>query len=106
MVAKKNKINKKNSATKLVWYTAEQTFKKVSKNKVFQQAYKEETARIKLAKQIRELRTTSGLTQRVVAQRAGMPQSVIARVEGGEHGLSLETLSKIATVFGKKVQLV
>ena len=63
-------------------------------------------ARLRLSKQIRDIRGSQQLTQKTVAQRAGMPQSVIARAESGEHGLSLDTLSKIATVLGKKVQLV
>jgi len=31
---------------------------------------------------------------------------VIARMESGEHSVSLDTLNKIATALGKEVQLV
>ena len=41
-----------------------------------------------------------------MADRAGMPQSVIARIESGTRGMSLDTLGKIAIVLGKKIELV
>jgi DNA-binding XRE family transcriptional regulator len=88
------------------WHSFEDVLKKASRAKTFSKVYDEELARLALAKTIRELRALSHLTQKGVAERAGMPQSVIARLESGEHGVSLDTLNKIATVFGKRVALV
>ena len=72
----------------------------------YQRAYKEEITRLNLVRQIRELRVTKKLTQKMVAKRAKMPQSVVARLESGEHSFSLDTLQRLALVFGKEVRLV
>ena len=90
----------------LKWVSFEQLLKKASKSKAFRKAYREEMQRLRLAKQIRELRTSKRLTQKAVAKRADMPQSVIARVESGSRGISVDTLGKIAHTLGKEVQLV
>ena len=103
---KKNKIKKRVKNQRLQWYTFEEVFKRASKKKEFRTAYNVELSRLRLARRIRELRSSQKLTQKIVAQRAGMPQSVIARMESGERGISVDTLEKVAHAFGKKVQLV
>ena len=90
---------------KLEWYSFEDVFAEFSKNKAFLRAYNEELQRRSLAKQIRALRSAQKLTQKVVAERAGMPQSVIARIESGQSGISLDTLGRVAHTFGKHIQL-
>lgn len=87
-------------------YTFDQVLRKLSKNKGFRKGYAEEMARLKLAGQIKTIRTSKKMTQKAVAQKAGMPQSVIARIESGEHSVSVDTLSKVAHAFGKQVELV
>lgn len=99
---KRIKITKKD----LKWHTLDEVFRKAAKSKAFREAYHEEMLRIRLAKQIRTLRTAQRLTQKAVAKRADMPQSVIARVESGSRGISVDTLGKIAHTLGKEVQLV
>ena len=93
------KIPKKKSQLKL--YTLEQVFKK--RDKEFERGYAAESARIALAKKIRETRTSKRLTQHAVAERANMPQSVIARIESGEHSVSVDTLARVAHALGKKI---
>lgn len=90
----------------LKWHSFGDVFSKVSLKSKFQRAYHEEIVRLRLAKQIRELRVAHQMTQRVVAQRAGMPQSVIARIESGDRGISVDTLGRVAHTLGKEVQLV
>ena len=90
----------------LRWHSFDQVFKKASKKKEFKASYNAESSRLRLAKRIRELRTVLRLSQKIVAQRAGMPQSVIARVESGGKGITLDTLGRIAHAFGKEVELV
>ncbi len=97
---------KKNTTHDLKWHSFEEVFGKVSKKKDFQKAYSEEIVRLRLAKQIRELRISHHMTQQIVAKKAGMPQSVIARIESGDRGISVETLGKIAHTLGKEVRLV
>ncbi|ERL64229.1 helix-turn-helix domain-containing protein [Schleiferilactobacillus shenzhenensis] len=50
-------------------------------------------------------RKDAKLTQRQLAERAHVPQSTIARIERGEN-TSMETLSKLATAMGKKLDVV
>jgi|SRR3989344_1992790 len=99
---KKIKITEKD----LQGRTFEEMLTKLSRNKGFLKSYAEESARRRLAKQIRELRISRQMTQRVVAQRSGMPQSVIARIESGDRGISVDTLGRVAHTLGKEVQLV
>lgn len=90
----------------VVFYSADEVFKKWQKSKRFQKAYNEEMARLKLARQIKESRLARRLTQKVLAERAGMPQSVIARMESGNHSFSLGTLYRVSKVLKKEIQLV
>ena len=99
---KKVKLTKKD----LKWRSFEDVFKGLSKSKAFKEAYAEEITRRRLAKQICDLRISRQMTQRVVAQRSGMPQSVIARIESGDRGISVDTLGRVAHTLGKEVQLV
>ena len=97
---------KKKQQQNFKWHSFDEVFGKVSKKKEFQRAYSEEMVRLRLAKQIRDLRTSHQMTQRVVAQKSGMPQSVIARIESGDRGISVDTLGRVAHTLGKEVQLV
>lgn len=87
-------------------YTYKQVFGKYAKNKEFQRGYREESMRIKLAVKIRKMRVARKMTQEEVAEKASMPQSVIARLESGEHSVSLDTLNRVAHALGKEVELV
>jgi DNA-binding XRE family transcriptional regulator len=90
----------------LKFHTLTEVIESKMSSPVFRKAYDEEMARLKLAKQIREMRLNSRLTQKAVAAKADMPQSVIARIESGTHSYSLGTLYRIASVFNKEIQLV
>lgn len=86
--------------------TFNEVFSEVSKDESFKQAYNEEITRLRLAQEVRLLRTKKHLTQEGVAQKAGMPQSVVARIESGERSVSVDTLGRIAYALGKEVHLV
>lgn len=90
----------------LKWYTFEETFSKVLKNKKTKKAYDEELSRRRLAYQVRKVREAKKMTQAAVAQKTDMPQSVIARLESGTHSVSVDTLSKVALALGKHIELV
>ena len=98
----KNKTNKTN---KIKWQSFEQTFKKASKTKTFKKVYNEEKLRLKLAQQIREIRKQKKITQKTVAKRSDMTQSVIARLERGEDGISVDTLGRVAHALDKNLIL-
>ncbi len=52
---------------------------------------------------IRHLRKERSLTQSGLAQRIGVQQSDLCRMENGEYKVSLETLFKILGVFGMDI---
>lgn len=89
----------------LKWVSFDDALKEALKSKAFRKAYDEEHARLRMAKQIRDIRKAKRLTQADVAKKAAMPQSVIARIESGQHAFTLGTLDRIAHAFNKKVVL-
>lgn len=50
-------------------------------------------------------RSEAGLSQRELAERAGMSTSQIARIERGRHDVNIETLRRIARALGKRLVL-
>ena len=55
---------------------------------------------------IYEARTSAGLTQQQLADRVGMYQSAIARLEDADYdGHSLKTLERIAFALGKRIEI-
>ena len=89
----------------LVWYSFEDVLKNAMKKKGFREAYEELQLRRRIAQQVRESRAAKKMTQKGVAHKAGMPQSVVARIESGEHGISVDTLGRVAHALGKEVIL-
>jgi DNA-binding XRE family transcriptional regulator len=86
-------------------YNFDDILKEELKSPKFRKAYEEELARLYLVREIRETRKAKKLTQKDMAKKTDMPQSVIARIESGRHAFSFSTLYRIAAVFGKKVVL-
>ena len=98
---KQNNTAKKGFRT----YSFRDVFGKDLKSDTFRSAYLQEIVRLRLARQMREMRIAKKLTQKDVAERANMLQSVVARIESGKHSPSLYTLERLANVFHKEVQL-
>lgn len=59
-----------------------------------------------VARVIREARKARGLTQQEVADKLGVSKGTYNRYEDEESNLSIETIGKIATVFGAKPKLI
>ncbi len=99
---KMKSINKTQPKTK----SLDSLLNKSLKSQTFKESYNEELFRLKIASEIKNLRTMKKLTQEKFAEKADMPQSVIARIESGKHSISLDTLNRLAFALGKQVQLV
>lgn len=56
-----------------------------------------------IGSQIRQMRTDRGWTQMELAQKSGLPQSHISRIEKAEYTATYKTLEKIARAFGVEV---
>ena len=54
----------------------------------------------KLAEDLTTWRKLKGLTQAQVADRAGVSRSALARLEGGEGGVTLESLLRVLRALG------
>lgn len=91
---------------KLEFISFEEALREQMKLPGFKEGYHAEINRLRVAYQLKMLRKKKKLTQRQVAEKAKMPQSVIARLESGTHGVSLDTLYRIADVFDKQVGFV
>jgi transcriptional regulator with XRE-family HTH domain len=53
-----------------------------------------------------ELRAHTGETQKELGRRLGMTESMISRLERGDHVPSLKTLCRIADAFGRRLEIV
>jgi ribosome-binding protein aMBF1 (putative translation factor) len=80
-------------------YLAEQL-----KDPEFKAGFDAESARLESAVALMNERVRAGLTQRELAQRADVPQFMIARIEHGQN-TSINTMSKIAFALGKNLKV-
>ncbi len=66
----------------------------------------EERVHAKVARQIYDLRTATGLSQSELAERVGTTQSAISRLESADYeGHSLSMLRRVAEALGAKVEV-
>lgn len=69
-------------------------------------AVEAERINIRVGREIHRVRTEAGLTQRQLADRVGMHQSAIARLEDADYsGHSLNTLERFAAAIGKRLEI-
>lgn len=74
------------------------------KNKTFREAYEHYRGVLTIGLQIRDLRETAGFTQKKLADRLGVSQQVIARLENGEaDNPTVSTLERIAKATGHRL---
>jgi transcriptional regulator with XRE-family HTH domain len=57
----------------------------------------------RLAMKLKQFRTARGMTQEVLAKKAGLTQVHIARLESGKHDPTLGTLQRLAKALKVKV---
>lgn len=60
---------------------------------------------MKAARLLRQARRRAGLSQRALAQRAGVPQPQIARIESGTVSPRLDTLDRLLSATGSGLEL-
>ena len=74
------------------------------RNKTFREAFEHYSNTLSVGLLIRDTHKKSGLTQKEFASRMGVSQQVISRLEKGDiDNPTIDTLSKIADVAGKKL---
>ncbi len=73
----------------------------------FTQEYECERQQVRIAHGIRVAREDRGLTQRAVAEAAGVTQQVVSRIENASAGSMLHTtVCEVAAALGMDVRLV
>lgn len=75
------------------------------KDPEFRIGFEKAGERLAVAYAIAEMRHKARLSQKEVADKLMISQSAIARIEQGGQNLTIETLRKIAELFGKKVKI-
>jgi predicted transcriptional regulator len=82
--------------------------KKKLTSKDFRVAYEEAAMHLKVARLLEELRQKAGLTQAELADKAGVSQPMIARMERGDQDRipTLSTINKVFGALGYEVDLV
>jgi len=64
---------------------------------------KNNSERLRIGQRIAELRKEQNLTQTQLAERCGLQQAHIARIEAGRYSVGLDTLTQIADALGMKI---
>jgi len=72
----------------------------------FKKAWEESEVEYLIARNIINFRKKRGLTQKQLAVALGTQQSVVSRIENGEHNLSIESIKSIAHVLGTDVATI
>lgn len=62
--------------------------------------------RKRIGERIAEIRAIKRMTQQEVADIAELKRSNISRIESGMYNVTLDTLAKIASALGKKIDFV
>jgi len=61
--------------------------------------------KMSIAQQIKEIRLQLGYTQAEMAKKLGVIQQFISQLETGRENLTIDTLERIADVYGKKLTI-
>jgi predicted transcriptional regulator len=75
------------------------------KDPEFCKAYKALEPEYEIIKQILKARSELNITQKELAERVGIKQSNISRLESGNYNPSLDFLKKIASGLGKELHI-
>ena len=67
---------------------------------------KDYEARKRIGERIRQLRTQRGISQVELAEKAGLIQPHIVRIEQGRYSVGLDTLQAIAKALGCTVDII
>lgn len=80
--------------------------KELMKDPAVKAEYNRLEPEFELASSLMQARIDKKLTQAELAERAGVSQVMIARLESGASNPTFATLSKVAGVLGKELKLV
>jgi DNA-binding XRE family transcriptional regulator len=61
--------------------------------------------RNEIGNRIAQLREKKGMTQKELAEKSGILQNNISRIEAGRYNVTLDTLAKLSAALGSKIEL-
>ncbi|MDR3177007.1 MAG: helix-turn-helix domain-containing protein [Desulfovibrio sp.] len=71
----------------------------------FAVAWEETREEFSIAREIIRTRVAAGMSQKELAEKIGTTQSVVARLESGEHTPSVSTLKRVAEATHSKLRI-
>ena len=80
--------------------------KEALKDPAFKKAYDALEPEFKLASSLIQARIDKKLTQQQLAKKAGVSQTIVARLESGETNPTIGTVNRVAGILGKEIGLV
>lgn len=85
--------------------TLDEHLAKEMENPEFKKEYQSLTPEYEIVRQIIQARTEQNLTQKELANRIGIRQSNISRLESGNYNPSLDFLKRVAEGLGKELHI-
>jgi ribosome-binding protein aMBF1 (putative translation factor) len=85
--------------------TSDQVLARQLKDPKFRAEWERTALARAVATRLVQYRAEHGLTQTALAERLGMKQPAIARLESAEHNPRLDTLARLATTLGFEFQI-
>ena len=73
------------------------------KDPEFKKGFELETKKLEMSLAVINLRKKKKISQSKLAEKIGMKQSAVGRIEAGKQNLTIETLQKIAFAFNKEL---
>jgi DNA-binding XRE family transcriptional regulator len=94
---------KKNRNVSIDYEAHERLRKEFEKSPAYRKAYEAEKLMYEVAESLQEERLKHHFTQKKLAQKSGLKQQEISRLEKGDSNATIKTLLKIAQGMGKKL---
>lgn len=83
----------------------EEDIENLLKNPENKKLYDDYSRQLEISYSLLQMRKRKKMSQAQVAKKVGTTQSNIARMEAGHQNFSVNTLSKLARVFGKQLEV-
>jgi len=77
----------------------------LGKSEKFKHLFRIESAKLRIAQWLGDMRERMGLTQGQLAKKMRVSQQLISRIEGGSDNLTIETLIRFLEVFNVSIKI-